>query len=360
MRIVKISELKSDMVLAKPIYGENGLIWLKKGAALTNGYIEKINKLKLGYAYIEDNISSGIEATELLDPNLLKKAKKGISQSIADFNNDCLEIDTETRMTIEKIIHQVVANPFILHSMAAMRDKEEYLYDHSVNVCIISLLMGKKMNLSYDVMRVLASGALLHDVGKIKIEALECCRQYHKPEEMALYQEHPKYGYEMVKKIDGISLLTASIVLDHHENYDGTGFPNQKKANEVHDLTKIVAIANEYDNLLYQMQEQDRIRHYQIIENIISKAYTMFAPEFVRVLRKTIAPYPVSLGVRLNDGRCGVVTKLNEMLPTRPVVRVAQKDQLTGELVYSEVDLAKDLTLLIVDEFNGELDQVGD
>jgi HD-GYP domain-containing protein (c-di-GMP phosphodiesterase class II) len=310
----------------------------------------------LPYIYIVDGISVGIEIEEIISEEIKIETRKALFDSIAKIKKGHFNVNDKIAVQVEEIINEVISSPRVMMSVQEIRNKDEFLYMHSINVCVLSLLIAKKKGYNGPQLKHLAMGALLHDIGKIKIGVIEPTkyREDYNEKEFSIYKEHVRLGYELIKEIPNSSLLAANIALTHHENYDGSGFPLGKKIDSIHEFSRIVAIANEYDNLVYNQREETRLRHYEIIELIVSRAYTWFDPEIVRVFRSSVSPYPIGSGVELNDGRKGIVSKLNENLPTRPIIRIINLEDLSR--IIEEVDLSKNLSILISDEI--DIDEV--
>lgn len=352
MRRINVTRLRQGMVLAKPIYANNGVILLRDGTKLTQHYVEKIQSLQLPYIYIVDEISEGIEYDEMISEDVKRDTQRALTESIGKLKKGHFNINEEIVVQVENIISEVVMNPKVMISVQEIRNKDEYLHMHSINVCVLSLLIAKKKGFNDTQLKHLALGALLHDIGKTRISEIDAVRyrEDYDEKEYNIYKDHVRLGYEIIKDIPNSSLLAANIALTHHENYDGTGFPLGKKNDGIHEFSRIVAIANEYDNLVYNRKEKDRLRHYEIIELIVSRAYSWFDPEMVRIFRNSVSPYSIGSGVELSDGRRGLVSKLNENLPTRPIIRIVDPNNMTA--VIEEVDLSKNLSIVIVDEID--------
>lgn len=348
MRRIKVDNLKAEMILAKPIYTNTGVILIKDGTSLTSKFIGKISASDIEYVYIKDTISNGIDIEALISDKTKNEMKLVLSDSIGKMREGYFNASDLIVRKVELVIAEVMSNPHVMVSLQEIRNRGEYLQMHSINVCVISLLIGKKMNYNDVQLKHLALGALLHDLGKTKIKYdVLRYREDYIDQEFKIYKDHVRLGYEMIKEIPNSSLLAANIALTHHEHYDGTGFPLGRKNTSIHEFARIVAVANEYDNLLYNLPDNTKMRHYEIVEMIVSRAYTWFDPDIIKIFRKSISPYPVSSGVVLNDGRVGIIARLNESFPTRPVVRIVDEASMT---VIEEIDLSQNLNILIVDE----------
>jgi len=348
MRRINVDKLKADMVLAKPIYTQRGVILLKEGTVLTTLFIEKVKSVEVDHIYISDALSEGIQIDDMISDAVRQETESMLHKSMEKMHEGYFVTTNSVLEKVEKIITEVINNPHVMISIQQIRNRDAYAYEHAINVCVLSLLIGKKMAYNDAQLKHLALGAVLHDVGKTQLEDdwLRYREQYTEAEKK-IYRQHVRHGYEVIKNMPNASLLAANIALTHHEHYDGTGFPLGKKNTSIHEFARIVAVANEYDNLLFNRPSNLPMRHYEIIELIVSRAYTWFDPEVVKIFSKSISPYPVSTGVVLSDGRVALVAKLNNNYPTRPIVRVYNEDTME---VIEEVDLSKALNLMIVDE----------
>lgn len=348
MRRIKVEKLKADMVLAKPIYTQRGVILLKEGTVLTELFINKVRSVDVDHIYINDALSAGIEVEAVISDQVRQETEAALHQSMEKMHDGYFVATNSVLEKVEKIVTEVISNPHVMVSIQQIRNRDDYAYEHAINVCVLSLLIGKKMAYNDAQLKHLALGAVLHDVGKMQLEGEWLAyREQYNENEMKVYKQHVRHGYETIKNMPDASLLAANIALTHHEHYDGTGFPLGKKNTSIHEFARIVAVANEYDNLLFNRPKEMPLRHYEIIELIVSRAYTWFDPEVVKIFSKSISPYPVSTGVVLSDGRVGLVSKLNESFPTRPFVRIF--DESTMEVI-EELNLSKELGLMIVDE----------
>lgn len=144
MRRVNVSRLKIGMSLAKPIYSNNGTVLLTGGTKLTQNYITKIQYLKLPYIYITDEISEGIEYEDLITEETKQESKKVLAESLEQLKKGHFNVNDQIANQVENIIAEVISSPRVMLSVQEMRNKDEYLHMHSVNVCVLSLLIAKK------------------------------------------------------------------------------------------------------------------------------------------------------------------------------------------------------------------------
>lgn len=348
MRKIHVDKLKEGMVVSKTIFSSLGIILLTEGTVLTHRYIDKIIGTGLEYVYINDEVSSGIASDNLITDETKNETKKALQESLKRIKAGYFNTGDHMIKCVEEIIKEIMLNPRVMFSLQEIRNKNEYLHMHSINVCVISCLLGKKLNYSDVQLKHLAIGALLHDLGKLNLH-FDCTRyrEDYVAQELEIYKHHVMEGYEMIQAITNTSLISANVLRMHHENYDGSGFPLGLKGDAINEFAKIVAVANEYDNLLYNHPFGSKLKHYEIIEIIIAKSFTAFDPGVVRMFTKSISPYPLGSGVVLSNGKTAIVSSLNPSFPTRPVVRIIDPDKLK---ILEEIDLSKTPSLLIADE----------
>lgn len=348
MRRIHVDKLKEGMIISKPIYSSSGIILLSEGVVLTDRYIEKIIGTGLQHIYIKDELSDGISDDELVREETKIETKKVLQNSLKSIKAGSFKSNDDILKKIETLINEVLNNPRVMVSVQEIRNRSEYSLMHAINVCIISCLLGKKMNYNEVQLKHLALGALLHDLGKVNLK-MDCTRYRtdYTEFEYGIYKQHTDEGYEMIKVIPNVSLISANIARQHHENYDGTGYPLGLKGDAIHEFARIVTIANEYDNLLFNLPFGMTMKHYEIIEYIVAKSYTLFDPNIVKIFTSSVSPYPLGSGVLLSDSRLGIVSKLNESFPTRPCIRVVDEESLQ---VIEEIDLSTMPSLFIVDE----------
>jgi putative nucleotidyltransferase with HDIG domain len=205
--------------------------------------------------------------------------------------------------------------------LSMIKNYDNYLYNHSVNVSILAIALGKHMKLSEDDMHILGVGSLLHDVGKTGVSE----DIIKKPgglssEEFEKVKEHPELGNKISTRMKDIHENVSRIILEHHVRYDHSGYP--KTVDNVHPLSMIVSVADAYDALttlrVYQKPYQP-VEAVKILKGLSGKH---FAPDTIAAFEEMIGLYPVGSMVRLSTNEVGVVTEINPTSHDRPVLKV--------------------------------------
>lgn len=195
-------------------------------------------------------------------------------------------------------------------------------YTHSLNVAMYAGTFGLLYGMEYERVKKLIAAALLHDIGKTKVPE----DILNKPgrlseEEFAEIKKHPQYGYNMLKDMVSISPLVRVPILEHHENYDGSGYPRGLVDKETHIFSKIIHICDIYDAMLSRRCYKDAINPGEVIDFITAHRNIMFNGELVDFFMQSLIPYPEGMLVKLSDGRTAVVASQNKGFPQSPIVR---------------------------------------
>ncbi|MBN6186803.1 HD domain-containing protein [Aneurinibacillus sp. BA2021] len=349
MRHVSLEYLEAGQTLAKSIYASDGRTLLNKGVLLTPGMVNKLHRIGVTMVYIQDSRFEDVQ----IDDAVSEETRRETIARVADVM-ECVQegkdFDTAAvSKTMGKIIDELLMQKDVLLNLDDIRTKDNHLFIHSLNVCIMSAVIG--INLGYNVTKLkeLALGALLHDIGKVITGADDPLKRYTQESD-----HHAWVGFNVLRKRHELSLASAHVSLQHHEHVDGTGEPRRLKGEEIHEYAKIVAVTNFYDNLISPFTPEPTMLPYQASEYLMGLAGKKFDHNIVIRFLRSIALYPTGSSVQLSTGEIGVVVSQHKGLPSRPVVRIFKethtsiRDKFDYEHTeVTEVDMAKATTLFI-------------
>jgi HD-GYP domain-containing protein (c-di-GMP phosphodiesterase class II) len=230
-------------------------------------------------------------------------------------------------------------NKDILVQLSDIRTKDNEMYVHATNVCMMSVMTGISMGLSSGQLKELAIGALLHDIGKIDSTVDDHSRD--------MKRHHTWRGFEMIKSKREYSLLIAHVAFQHHETVNGEGIPRKLNGDQIHLYAKIVAVANMFDNLLFDLSQGKLMLPHEACEHMMALSATKLDHEVLIHFLKVVSVYPTGISVRLTTRETGVVVGQHRGLPGRPVVRIVKQGADEKDLVIKEMDLAKLTTVFI-------------
>ena len=349
MRVVSISSLRGDEILGKQIYDESGRVLLSAGVKLKPFYIERIKELGIHSVYIDDDISKNIVIEETISDRTRQMSKSAVKNMIEKYSREGKTDNNSVMNSVNSIVEDVLSNKNILLNVAGISASDNDVYSHSVNVCVLSTIIGTHMGYSMLKLKDIAMGALLHDIGKMAIlNDKKIIDKFQDKEELYKYIElmHPKAGYDLLGEQRVWSAYVKVAVLMHHERCDGSGFPLKLKGEEINQFAKIVSICDEFENMVSGRKTDEPKSVYEIIEYLVAMSNIKFDEEMIRKFTMNIAAFPTGSSVMLNTNEKGLVVKQNNSMPLRPVVKVIY-DSLGNMILPYEIDLLKELTTFI-------------
>ena len=208
----------------------------------------------------------------------------------------------------------------VVHLMSMEGDEADLAY-HFMNVSVLSLMIGESMDLSKQDMHCLGKGALLHDIGKLRIEKkyLRKTRESMNKHELDLVRKHPEYGVEILKKSDPeISTRILDIVHQHHEYLEGLGYPRGLSDKELPLLSRIVTVANVYDNLTNHYDPQKSLTPHQALLKMFKEYGDLLDMHVLSVMVQRLGVYPPGSIIELTSGTLGKVMGINPERPLKP------------------------------------------
>jgi len=360
MRRIPLNEIKEGEIIAQAIYDEQGRILLKAGITMTERLKNKIVAQNILSVYITDDSDDIESLSDVISPSLRNDAIKTIKKIYTEF------VTTETSRnfasgkvnmfkenphivalndTVESILDEVFANKDVLVEMVDIKKMDNYLYEHAVNTAVLSLLIGLELKMREDELRRMIMAALLMDVGNnlIKQELLNKPDKLD-PKEYREIQSHVEKGFEFIREHSDVPVHIRNIVLQHHERYDGSGYPKGLKGDLIDKIARIIAVADTYDALTSDRPFRPAFDPSAALEKIMSDAGKKFDFEIVNVFSKRVLAYPVGTYVKLSSGDVGEVVGSNKDIPLRPIVHILKSKHGHDGKVF---DLRDELSIVI-------------
>ncbi|MCE5283270.1 MAG: HD-GYP domain-containing protein [Deltaproteobacteria bacterium] len=194
-----------------------------------------------------------------------------------------------------------------LHLMRFTANDETTHY-HSLNVAVLAMMLGREAGVPAEMMTVLCQGALFHDIGKSKIDRKILTKETALTRaETELIQLHPKYGVDLLAYSETFPKLGLIIIYQHHECSDGSGYPRGIAASQIHQLSKIVAIANVYDNHCNKRNPSDSLTPSEALSYMYSRQKAALGEKLLSSFIRCLSVYPPGTVVQLNNGSIGMV-----------------------------------------------------
>lgn len=348
MRLKSIERVEPGDILGKAVYDEKCQLLLAKGVDLTLNYIDRLKQSSIHCVYIDDELSEGLEFDNVISDEIKVRSistVKNIFKEITERKGISLSpkgVD-EIKDIIDQMMEMIFQNKDTLYVMTELMGTDMYTYNHSAEVAILSMLVAKSLGLNNQYVQKVGVGAMLHDIGKMKIpnEVLNKVEPLT-TEELAHIKEHSKLGYDMLKDSLSISPISRQIILLHHEKLDGNGYPMMLEAESIPVHVRIVTICDIFNALVSNRSYRDKMNVDMALETIRAEAVYQLDREIYYHLIKVVNIYPVGTIVELSNKQTGIVIKENKDAQTRPVVQII-KDKKKAEII----NLLNDLTLFI-------------
>lgn len=326
MRWVAVEAVPPGSVLGRDLYlGDRTL--LRAGVRLSRPMLDRLAELGFETLCVCDpGEVPAAPPPELLTEQTKQQAAQALKRYVKRLQRGYAGDLRPIAAAVSQILDEVLANPSVLLELTAIRgilDEQEYLFAHSVRVAALSVLLGLHSGLDPRELTVLGMGAILHDVGKVRIPQSILTKQGPlTDDERALIRLHPIHGFEILRRHRELDRRAVHVAYQHHERWDGSGYPRGLKGEEIHRFARLAAVADVFDALTSPRPYRPAWPVHRALALIEEEAGRSFDPAVVRTFLARVAPYPVGTLVRLNTGEEAVVVRLNAIAPARPVVRI--------------------------------------
>jgi HD-GYP domain-containing protein (c-di-GMP phosphodiesterase class II) len=345
---VPVTKIQPGMVLARPIPlpNEPTRFLLQRDREIPMDLIPRLKQLGIVEVWVRHRDLEFLEA--LIDEGLAEHQRDVYTLVRRNFeaimHGSTVELDL---VNFENSIGQLFkflkgsANSSIL--LQKLDAFDNYLMSHSTNACYLALLLGMKLD-RYLIdqrhhktareakdLHLLGLGCLLHDIGKMRVPP-EILHKPGKltPHELQEMRQHPIYGYEMVKR--GLPSPAAQVVLNHHQRWDGRGYPSridQRTGEElpplvgrhIHIFSRIAIVADVYDAATANRCYSQAKLPVQVLHEMKTSCSGFFDPVVADAFFRTVPAFPIGQVVVLSDGSESVVVDFNADAPTRPKVQ---------------------------------------
>ncbi|GLB59712.1 HD-GYP domain-containing protein [Cytobacillus sp. NCCP-133] len=354
MRLAATETVEAGSILAKAIYNDKGQVLLREGVKLAEKMIGRLQGMGISYIYIRDCRTEDIQYKDPLPAKMRKEAIQTIESVFRQVEEDqnltgSLVIEKASKRfseIIRQLIGEVRGNKELLTILSNVYTYDHYIFTHSLNVTLYSLAIGMKIKMPPKELETLGLGAILHDVGKIKVPADILMKPGRlTAEEFEEIKKHPGDGFELLKGVQTIPLIVAHCAFQHHERINGSGYPRGLQGEQIHDYGKIIAVADVFDAVTSNRIYRQAMLPHEGLEILYAGAGTLFEAKLIEAFRQAVAIYPVGITIELNDGRKGVVCRQNAGLSDRPVIRILEDNgSVTNPY---EVDLRTELNTVI-------------
>jgi HD-GYP domain-containing protein (c-di-GMP phosphodiesterase class II) len=316
---------------------------LRRGVSLTTALGARLASLDVRALWIEDDLGDGIVPVEPLPDHIRRSTERAVSRCLDQARTvaaDLTSLPSSVLGALERaatdIMEALAECPEAVLAFDDLASADSYTYSHSVRVATLGLLLGQRIDRvegwvdwrgerrfdrKSERMTQLGMGLLIHDIGKISIpESMLNKPEKLTPEEWELIKTHPQAGASLLPA-DRVSPPTICVVRDHHERWDGRGYPRGRKEEEIHQFARIAAVADVYDAVTADRPYKPGRPPHVGVRVVLEGAGTQFDAAIIEHFKRIAMPYPVGYTIPLPDGRFGVVAGVDPEDPDYPVVR---------------------------------------
>jgi len=400
MRMLNVDELTPGMILGEPVLNHDGTIdLLTKGIELTVRHISLLKRLGIESITIRDpeadapeepvNIHEQIRMVEeqvrkdgrIVDLSSLKEDMRRIEEHDFDYivrssvnqnlkisvltGEGNIPIDQKHRVTLEEtknvfqqiqadqkldidavrksvktILPDMVRNNDVLMRLKQLEESDDYTFQHSLRVSILSSMIGKWLGYSKDELYEICEAALLFDIGKMKVPEFILNKNAKlSSQEFELVKQHPQLGYTILLRTQGVSQDVKFAALQHHERMDGSGYPLRLRSGQIHEYAKIIMVCDIYDAMISDKEYRPRLSPFEAAEYISWNSGSTLDSRVCYIFLSNLAEYYIGKDCILNNGETGTIAYVDVNYPTRPIIRVGNRF----------IDLSKDRTYQITD-----------
>ena len=243
------------------------------------------------------------------------------------------------RQLVQLLIGEVARSSAALAQILTLKEYENLTYCHSVNVAILSLMLGRQLRLDDDLITVLVEAALLHDIGKTRVP-LEIVQKPGALDrtERKLIEGHTTFGAEILVDTVGVHPLAPTVALEHHRGINGTGYPDLGDGVVPHLMSQIVSVADIYEALTGARSYREPMKPEQACLVLAREAGSKLNTAFVKAFVSAVTFFPVGSLVRTNRDEVGMVVRTNSRDPLHPVITITND---TFEEVRQQVDTSE-------------------
>lgn len=375
---IEVEDLRSGMFVSDLGAGWMDHPFLRSSFAVTDdAVIEKIVKTGIREVYIDTCRGHDVQHAPT-DEEVEQKLEQGMKSMAAgvkevvrvsfreesvravkvrdEANRIARDVLSDVRMgkqvSIEKVDHvvaeitdSILRNGNALVSLCQVKDKDDYTFQHSVSVCALLVSFCRAVGMGHEEIHQVGVGGLLHDIGKLRVpDAI-----LNKPgkltdDEFAQMKDHVVAGMEVLSVTSGIGLSSILVAHQHHERYDGSGYPLKLKADEITPVGQMAAVCDVYDAITSNRVYHKGMAPHEALRKILEWSKYHFKPDLVQTFIRTIGIYPVGTMVMLESGKIAIVHDQRAGASLlQPVVRIIYDSKRRSYVMPFNLDLSKPL-----------------
>ena len=351
-------ESAEPLTLATEVYNKSNLI-LKRGTPVTKPVIAALHKLGINTVFVnEGENTKPAPVKPLTDAEIEKLILEPVNYAPNEIEKKDLEIytsnlkykeiydtgisalqhaDVDTVIDVSKeLSDKISASASILSELEDLQQGCDTVLSHSMNVATMSIAVGLAMGMNTKDVELLGAAGMLHDVGKLYIDKAILDKPSRlTDDEFAVMKSHSKIGGHKLALNKGIDKTIRMVAMQHHENNDGTGYPNGLKRDAIILESRIVHICDVYEAMVAKRCYKEGMLPGLAMEYVMSKCGTMFDQQILDVFVHTVPAYKTGDKIVLSSGENAIVVHGTQKNSLRPVIRIEGTNEVID--LYSDM-----------------------
>lgn len=234
-------------------------------------------------------------------------------------------------------ISSILRSPDAMLLLVRLKSKDYTLWQHSMNVAVLAISLGRYLNLHDDELLLLGLSGMFHDIGKLGISNKTLAAASSKKELQDILDSHTVLGRDILLKCMGqLAEVAAQVAYCHHEHLDGSGFPRHLQGAQIPPYARMISIINVYDDITSNRPGKKALTHYDAMTVLLEKAGQHFDETLVNSFNRCIGTYPVGCAIEMSSGEIAVVVEENETQKLRPKIMLltnSEKEKIPAKVV---------------------------
>ncbi|KAF0819277.1 hypothetical protein KIS4809_2124 [Bacillus sp. ZZV12-4809] len=342
---VPIQELRVGCILSEDVFSLTNRPIICRKTVITKELLDIMKIFLIDEAEVETTMITGKpmsssenmeEAEAEMEPSYIDTFLKGVQEFKREFVSwqSGLPVDiAKIRNIMIPLIEEMEKNLTGIFSLHHLSTNEDYLYQHSVAVGMISAFIGKKLNLNKGEVVQLALGGCLADAGMAKINPAILHKSTSlNSEEFEEVKKHSILSFKMVQNISLLRESTKIGIIQHHERLDGSGYPFGEQSSKINHAGRIIAAADAFHAMTSQRLYRRKQSPFKVLEMMMQDSFGKFDIPSIQALGSGIMTFSIGSLVKLSDGQTAEILFIEDKSPTRPLVKL--KD--TGDIIHLE------------------------
>ena len=326
MRRISSRYLKPGMVLGRPVYSSNGYLLLDLGTELSKNALLILAKHRVTEVFVRDIRTADVFVHPMIAPEVEALVAQALWRLDAeDLVNGDLSDEPLNHMerSVNAMVRELFPEALGEACVSGCLSLEDYKFLQPAKVAGLCLCIGR--NVGYDIFELskLAMAALTMNVGYALAPSWMMDQTDALPEKINQdIPRHPDRGAEILGQYDRFAPETLEAVLQHHERWDGTGYPARLQGEDICPFARIIAVADTYYEMVSRRPGREPYMPHEAVEFILAYNGVLFDPELVQIVTRLVPLYPTGTTVRVNTGELGIISNANLGHIGRPVIRV--------------------------------------